>query len=177
MSRAHPESFSHPESSRRRASPFPRVRLCRRVRPVIELVRYNRVMLADCPFYANIPVSDLAASRAFYERVLDMPVIRADEHEAVLRAGNTRLTLYPFQHPTYFSDLVRHTIGTFLVTDIEARVQTLRERGVAFEEYDLPELHMKDGIATVRSTRMAWFRDPDLNLLSITQEMGSDGGE
>jgi hypothetical protein len=53
------------------------------------------------------------------------------------------------------------------VGDVEAEVRELRERGVTFLDYDLPELTTVDGIASVGDLRFAWFRDPDSNILGI----------
>jgi len=49
-------------------------------------------------------------------------------------------------------------------------VTELRERGVVFEEYDLPGVKTVDGIAEHASgARGAWFKDPDGNILQISQ--------
>ena len=63
------------------------------------------------------------------------------------------------------------------VDDIEAAVDALSDRGVQFENYDLPDLTTTDGIATVEGNypskgtgeRAAWFRDSEGNLLAIGQ--------
>ncbi len=52
-------------------------------------------------------------------------------------------------------------------TDLDEVVATLTERGVAFEEYDLPDLKTENGIATVGDVRAAWCRDPDGNILAV----------
>lgn len=48
-----------------------------------------------------------------------------------------------------------------------ATVRDLRERGIEFAEFDLPELQTTDRIATVGERHFAWFRDPDNNVLAI----------
>jgi catechol 2,3-dioxygenase-like lactoylglutathione lyase family enzyme len=56
----------------------------------------------------------------------------------------------------------------FEVDDIESVVGRLRDRGVVFEEYDLPGLKTVGGIARHESgARGAWFTDPDGNILEI----------
>lgn len=58
----------------------------------------------------------------------------------------------------------------FEVDDIESVVSALRDRGVVFEEYDLPGLKPVGGIAVHESgARGAWFKDPDGNILEIGQ--------
>ncbi len=53
--------------------------------------------------------------------------------------------------------------------DLKAEVKMLRERGVVFEEYDVPDLKTVDGIAAMEGLKAAWFRDTEGNLISITQ--------
>jgi hypothetical protein len=55
----------------------------------------------------------------------------------------------------------------FAVSNIEAIVKDLRERGVVFEEYEIPKT--VDGIARVPAGRSAWFRDPDGNLVGMIE--------
>jgi hypothetical protein len=66
------------------------------------------------------------------------------------------------------------------VDDLDAAVAELRERGVVFEEYDLPGLTTVDGIATVagnypskggKGERGAWFRDSEGNMLGMGQRV------
>jgi hypothetical protein len=63
-------------------------------------------------------------------------------------------------------------VAGFRVADLDAVVAGLRERGVEFEEYDLPQLKTEGGIATVGDVRAAWCRDPDGNLLAVESVPG-----
>ncbi|MDQ3913055.1 MAG: hypothetical protein M3305_15065 [Actinomycetota bacterium] len=49
-------------------------------------------------------------------------------------------------------------------------VAGLRSRGVTFEEYDMPGLKTVNGIAHFGPDKVAWFKDPDGNILSLVQE-------
>jgi hypothetical protein len=62
-----------------------------------------------------------------------------------------------------------HTIGTFLVKDMDPIVAGLRERGFDFIDYDLPGLKTEDGIASFGYDRVAWFKDPYGNILALTR--------
>jgi hypothetical protein len=55
------------------------------------------------------------------------------------------------------------------VKDVEAAVADLRAKGVTFEEYDMPGLKTVDGIAGLGEERVAWFKDPEGNILSLAQ--------
>ncbi len=46
----------------------------------------------------------------------------------------------------------------------------LRSRGVSFEEYDKPELKTVNGIAHLGPDKVAWFKAPSGNILSLVQE-------
>jgi hypothetical protein len=50
-------------------------------------------------------------------------------------------------------------------------VEELREKGIVFEQYDVPNLKTDErGIAVLGRARTAWFKDPEGNILSITEE-------
>jgi hypothetical protein len=73
-----------------------------------------------------------------------------------------------------------HTQMGWEVDDLDEVVRDLRERGVVFEEYEVPGLTTVDGIAEVEGNypskrssgeRAAWFRDSEGNLLGIGQPL------
>jgi hypothetical protein len=72
--------------------------------------------------------------------------------------------------PRRTAPLVTHRGWSVIVEDIEAKVAELRSRGVAFEEYDMPGLKSVDEIAHLPPDQVAWFKDPDGNVLSLVQE-------
>jgi predicted enzyme related to lactoylglutathione lyase len=125
-------------------------------------------MLASARIAAIVPVSDVEAAIRFYgdtlglvlkERRSDLP----ENREAEFEAGDGTLLVYE----SVGAGQSRHTMAGFRVDDIDAVVSELRSRGVAFEEYDLPDLKTEGGIATVGDVRAAWCRDPDGNILAV----------
>lgn len=75
-----------------------------------------------------------------------------------------------FVHPSDFAGSNQATGLAFMVPDIEAEMAELRQRGVRFEEYDLPGFRTVDGVATrPNGTRMAWFKDTEGNLIGLGQ--------
>jgi catechol 2,3-dioxygenase-like lactoylglutathione lyase family enzyme len=130
-------------------------------------------MLADAEVAAIIPVSDIDRAVEFYGNTLGLEVQTRREdlpqnREAEFRAGTGTLLAYE----SVGAGQSRHTIAGFRVADIDAAVSTLRDRGVVFEEYDMPDLKTENGIATVGETRAAWFRDPDGNILAVEAVSG-----
>ena len=123
-------------------------------------------VLTEIPFYATIPTADIERARRFYEGSLGLIPHRQLGPEIVYRAGPTYLDVYV----TEAAGSATHTLGSFVVEDIQATAAALRARGVTFEEYDLPGLKTVEGIAQLGPDKVAWFKDPDGNILSLTQE-------
>ena len=82
----------------------------------------------------------------------------------VLESGGTRLRLQKGPELT----TVPRTVLGWRVRDIESTVKGLAADGVAIEHYDW--IKQSDGIAEFPDgSRVAWFRDPDGNILSVAQ--------
>ena len=123
-------------------------------------------MLGDARIGANVPVSNLDEAVAFYEGKLGLTLFERGEEQPYARlsgAGETKLGVYV----SATAGQSRHTLASFVVDDVRAVVDGLREKGVVFEEYDLPGMKTEDGVATVGETRAAWLKDPDGNILEI----------
>jgi catechol 2,3-dioxygenase-like lactoylglutathione lyase family enzyme len=120
-------------------------------------------MPAEWSFGATIPAKDLEGTRKFYEDVLGLEVVMENPAGISYRTGDSFLNLYP----TEFAGTAKHTLGGFLVKDVEAAVAELRAKGVTFEEYDMPGLKTENGIAEMGGMKGAWFKDPEGNILSI----------
>jgi catechol 2,3-dioxygenase-like lactoylglutathione lyase family enzyme len=120
---------------------------------------------AEWTFNASIPAKDLDGTRRFYEDVLRLEIIREDPGGITYRTGDSVIVLYP----TQYAGTAEHTLGGFLVKDIESAVADLRAKGVTFEEYDMPGLTTENGIASLGPDKVAWFKDPEGNILSLAQ--------
>ena len=120
---------------------------------------------ADWTFGATIPAKDLEGTRKFYEGVLGLEVVMENPAGITYRTGDSVVSLYP----TEFAGTAQHTLGGFSVSDIEAAVAELRAKGVTFEEYDMPGLKTVNGIAELGGEKGAWFKDPEGNILSVSQ--------
>jgi catechol 2,3-dioxygenase-like lactoylglutathione lyase family enzyme len=125
-------------------------------------------MLKSAHITAIVPVSDVEAAIRFYGETLGLGLVeRRDDlpenREAEFRAGDGTLLAYESSG----AGQSRHTVAGFRVEDVDAVVPALRERGVVFEEYDLPDLKTVDGIAEVGGVRAAWCKDPDGNIIAI----------
>lgn len=125
----------------------------------------TRSILATAPVGAVLPAVDIERAERFYRDTLGLEVSRPSGMGGYLtvEAGSgTTLMLYERE-----ATKAEHTVAGFLVEDVESAVRELKERGVVFEEYDLPGLKTVEGIATIGPTKSAWFKDSEGNILSI----------
>jgi len=125
-------------------------------------------MLEQARIAAVVPVSDIEAAIRFYGEALGLVLKERrsglpENREAEFEAGDGTLLVYE----SVGAGQSRHTIAGFRVDDVDAAVKSLRERGVVFEEYDLPDLKTVDGVASVGDVRAAWCKDPDGNILAV----------
>ncbi len=115
-----------------------------------------------------IPVSDMARSRAFYEQALGLagePVPGG----YVVRAGNdTRLFL---MGGTDYAGRAGWPLASFLTDDLPATVAELQRRGVKMDIMGDGDPFQTDerGIADFGAMLIAWFRDPDNQVISVVQ--------
>jgi catechol 2,3-dioxygenase-like lactoylglutathione lyase family enzyme len=126
----------------------------------------GETMLTGAPIMAIVPTTDLARAKAFYGEILGLvdAKVSTPGPQVVYRCGgNTLLEVY--ERPT--AGDAQHTLASWEVSDLRAAVDQLRNRGVRFEQYDLPEVKTEDGISTTGDLQEAWFRDPDGNILRI----------
>ena len=123
-------------------------------------------MFGDTKAFSGFAVDDIDTARAFYADTLG---IRTTEEHGLLTlhlAGGERPTL---AYPKPGHTPAEYTILNFPVEDIEAAVDQLAGRGVAFERYDGFEQDEK-GIARGPGPNIAWFRDPAGNILSVLDQ-------
>jgi catechol 2,3-dioxygenase-like lactoylglutathione lyase family enzyme len=124
-------------------------------------------MLGTTNIVAFVPTTDYDRARAFFVDVLGLRFVSQDDFALVLDANGImlRVTKVRDHKPWPF------TILGWQVNDIERNVATLRERGVTFERYGFPGQD-DAGIWTAPSgDKVAWFKDPDGNTLSLSQHI------
>jgi catechol 2,3-dioxygenase-like lactoylglutathione lyase family enzyme len=127
-------------------------------------------MLANAPVCATLPTSDLDRARRFYGEALGLPEAPMGVGGGAFFMAGAGTMLRIYERPPDFKP-AEHTVVGFLVEDLEAVMSELRGRGVTFEEYDLPHLKTENGVYTDqrRGAKGSWVKDPDGNILAITQ--------
>ena len=131
-------------------------------------------MLQDGHVATRLPAQDLERARRWYSEKLGLEPSDERPGGLLYRCASGEFALF---------QSAGGSSGTFTqmgweVADLDAEVATLKERGVVFEEVDLPGLRTVNGIAEIegnypskgaRSDRAAWFRDSEGNLIGIGQ--------
>lgn len=128
-------------------------------------------MLGSARIVAFVPTTSYKSAKDFYVDVLGLAFVSEDQFALVLDANGIkiRVSKVPEFTPRRF------TVLGWEVSDIDEVVTQLLARGVSFEKYGLPGQDDR-GIWTAPSVdnhsgdaRVAWFKDPDGNVLSVTQ--------
>jgi predicted enzyme related to lactoylglutathione lyase len=125
-------------------------------------------MLESAEVAAQIPASDFARAKKFYQETLGLKVTQdMGEGGARLDAGNgTFFWLYPSQ----FDGTNQATALGFEVDDVVKAVETLSGKGVKFEQYDLDYVKTDSrGIAEIEGWKGAWFKDTEGNIIALGQ--------
>jgi catechol 2,3-dioxygenase-like lactoylglutathione lyase family enzyme len=109
--------------------------------------------------------TDLLKARAFYEGVLGLPVIDADPFGCVFDANGTMLRI------TAVGEVANpgYTVLGWRVADISETVAGLQASGVEFVRYDGMGQDARGVWTSPSGDRIAWFTDPDGNVLSLTE--------
>jgi catechol 2,3-dioxygenase-like lactoylglutathione lyase family enzyme len=124
-------------------------------------------MLNTAKIIAFVPIQDSQKSQPFYEGVLGLRFVSDDPFALVMESNGTmiRLAKTPNFTPAGF------TVMGWEVSEIEEEVSALQKKGVNFERFPgLPQDEL--GIwAAPGGAKVAWFKDPDGNILSLSQHV------
>ncbi len=122
-------------------------------------------MLFNGKLIGFIPTRDAEQARNFYERVLGMRFVSDDKFALVMNADGIMIRIV---HVGEFTP-ARFTILGWEVSAIETLVPQMSATGVTFEQYGLPGQDTTGIWNAPGGTKVAWFKDPDGNVLSLSQ--------
>lgn len=122
-------------------------------------------MLHDAKFISFVATQDAKKAREFYEKTLGLNFVSGDEFALVFELGGTMLRVQKVEQVNPRS----YTVLGWNVADIRKEIAGLVKRGVRFARYEgLAQDNL--GIWSAPSgAKVAWFNDPDGNILSLTQ--------
>ena len=124
-------------------------------------------MLTSAKIVAFLQVSDRAKARAFYSDVIGLRFISEDPFALVLESNGTRIRIgeAPDHKPAH------GTVLGWEVPDVEEAVADLQTRGVELQHYGLNGQDERGIWTTPNGDKVAWFKDPAGNVLSVSQHV------
>jgi len=116
---------------------------------------------------AFLQVSDRKKAREFYVEVLGLKYISEDPFALVVESNGTRVRIgeMPNLQPAQF------TVLGWEVPDMEEAVSDLQSRGVELQKYGLKGQDERGVWTTPGGDKVAWFKDPSGNVLSVSQHV------
>jgi catechol 2,3-dioxygenase-like lactoylglutathione lyase family enzyme len=136
------------------------------LRSVIEKEE-SELMFKNTKAFSGFSVKDIQKAKEFYGQTLGLEVSEAYGLVTLHIAGGTKVLMYPKENHTPAT----FTILNFPVDNIEQAVDELTRRGVQFESYHEGDLVTDDkGIFRGGGPKIAWFKDPAGNILSVLEE-------
>ena len=122
-------------------------------------------MLGDINSIATVAVRDIGQASRFYEGALGLtPIAREGDHVITYRTGDGAMNVYVSTYAgTNQATSVTWNVGERLASI----VRSLRDKGVTFEHYDLPGMEREGDIHRCGELRVAWFKDPDGNIMNL----------
>ena len=121
-------------------------------------------MLAKAEAMPMIGVKDIDRARKFYEDTLGLESKEAMGGEVLeVKIGETVINVYRSE----YAGSSKTTALTFAVDDIEAEVRDLKDKGIFFEQYEMPGLERQGDLYIAEGMKTTWFKDPDGNILSL----------
>jgi catechol 2,3-dioxygenase-like lactoylglutathione lyase family enzyme len=126
-------------------------------------------MLGATNIVAFVPTQDADKAKAFYVDVLGLRFVKDDGFAIVLDANGIMVRLAKVPPP--FTP-AQFTILGWQVTDIEKMAAGLQAKGVHFERFGFFEQDALGIWTAPTGDKVAWFKDPDGNILSVSQHVG-----
>ncbi len=121
-------------------------------------------MFGNHRVFPTIPATDMARAKRWYEEKLGLkPTSELPAGAVYDMGGGTAFLLYP----TEFAGKAPNTLMGFETDDVERDVAAMKKNGVAFLDYDTPDLKTVNSIASFGDLKGAWFKDSEGNILSV----------
>ena len=114
---------------------------------------------------AFVATRDPVRARSFYRDTLGLRLLSEDGFALVFDAHGTMLRVTTVHELA----LAKYTVLGWEVSDIVAAARDLESAGVKLEQYGFKEQDERGIWTAPDGTKVAWFRDPDGNVLSLTQ--------
>ena len=124
-------------------------------------------MLGSKNIVAFVPITDPGKARAFYEGILGLRFVKDDGFAVVFEANGIMVRAAKMKEVTP----AHYTILGWQVADIESVVRELQKRGVKFEIFGFLKQDALGIWTSPTGDKVAWFKDTDGNVLSVSQHV------
>jgi predicted enzyme related to lactoylglutathione lyase len=123
-------------------------------------------MLADKKLTAFVATTKPDEAKAFYKTILGLKLLSEDNFALEFEANKTVLRIAIVQKftPQPF------TVLGWDVEDIVSAIKSLNDKNVFCEKYDFLKQDESGVWASPNGSKVAWFKDPDGNILSLTEK-------
>jgi catechol 2,3-dioxygenase-like lactoylglutathione lyase family enzyme len=125
-------------------------------------------MLGTKDIVAFVPTRDPAKARAFYEKTLGLRFVSEDPFALVFDGNGVMIRIANVSNVRDFKP-APFTILGWLVDDIGEAVKDLSRKGVKFERFPGMEQDQLGVWSSPSGAKIAWFKDPEGNVLSVTE--------
>ena len=125
-------------------------------------------MLNKAELIAFVPTRDPQKARRFYEQTLGLEFVSEDPFAVVIRANGVMIRIVNVSSVKEFQPFPFTILG-WQVTDLETKVRELKTNGVTFERFTGMEQNDLGIWQSPSGARVAWFKDLDGNVFSVTQ--------
>lgn len=127
-------------------------------------------MFNQTPIFSSYSVKHIDKALEFYHDILGLNVTQTNEGLSINQLGSM-----VFLYPKLDHEPASFTVLNFKVEDIDKVVEALKMKGVSIDRYDTVDMKSDDkgifrGKASGNGPDIAWFKDPDGNILSVLQE-------
>jgi catechol-2,3-dioxygenase len=125
-------------------------------------------MLGSKDAVATLAVKNAKTAGKFYQGILGLKQTGAGEGWITYQSGNSPVLVYESQ---YAGTNKATAVGWVVGDELEEIVKALKVKGVTFEHYDnLPGTTRKGDVHVAENIKLAWFKDPDGNILNIASQ-------
>ena len=124
-------------------------------------------MLGKSSAVTNLAVKDVDRSKAFFTDTLGLEEVGGKGDDMIfLKSGDSVIKIYESEYAgTNKADAV-----TWQVDNVGQEVEALRDKGVTFDHYEIPGMELDGDIHVGGGVNIAWFKDPDGNILNLVEE-------
>lgn len=124
-------------------------------------------MFRDATLCTVLPAKDVGRLKQFLSERLGLEPVNEQMGMYFYEVGGSTLFIYE----STFAGTNQATAASFDVSDIDATVNDLRNKGVVFEHYEMPGMTIKNDVHIMEdsSVKSAWFKDTEGNIININQ--------